>query len=136
MIKKIFSNQIFLFLITGVFAAACNFLSRIIFNNWFNYSTSIILAYLIGMITAFLLNKKIVFKETSQQLHISILYFTIINLFGIFQTWLVSLVVNSYLSPYFVTKSYSEMFAHAVGLSFPFFFSYLGHKKFSFKKKL
>lgn len=119
----------------GGFAAACNFLSRMVFNKWFSFSTSIVLAYVIGMITAFILNKTVVFKESTQDLHTSILFFSIINLFAIFQTWIVSMSLNFYVFPFLDIKSNSEMFAHAIGVIFPVFTSYLGHKHLSFKAK-
>lgn len=118
----------------GGFAAGCNFFSRIIFNQWFSYSVSIVLAYLIGMLTAFILNKLIVFKDSTQSLNKSVIYFSLINLLAIFQTWIISIVLNSYLFPSLGIFQYSKEISHAIGVLFPVFSSYFGHKKFSFHK--
>jgi putative flippase GtrA len=120
---------------TGGFAAACNFLSRMVFNKWFSFSTSIVLAYVIGMITAFILNKTLVFKESTQDLHTSILFFLLINLFAIFQTWMVTMGLNSFLFPYLGIVNYPMEIAHGIGILFPVFLSYFGHKSFSFKSR-
>ncbi|CAG9932801.1 protein of unknown function [Candidatus Nitrotoga arctica] len=37
---------VWLFLLTGVTAAAVNFFSRLLYNHWLDYSSSIIVAYL------------------------------------------------------------------------------------------
>jgi putative flippase GtrA len=87
------------------------------------------------MITAFILNKLLVFKDSSQELYKSIIFFTLINILAIFQTWVISMGLNSYVFPYLDIKSNSEMFAHAIGVIFPVFTSYLGHKYLSFKTK-
>ena len=134
MIKKILSNQVFLFLLVGGFAAGCNFFSRIIFNQWFSYSTSIVLAYLIGMLVAFVLNKFIVFKDSSQTLNKSILFFSLINLLAVLQTWSVSLLLKAIILPKLGLENHIDEIAHAFGVVFPVITSYIGHKKFSFKK--
>jgi putative flippase GtrA len=131
-IKNLLKNQVFLFLMVGGFAASCNFFSRIIFNQWFSYSTSIVLAYLIGMLTAFILNKFIVFKYSTQSFNKSVLYFSLINLLAIFQTCLLSITLNSYLFPTLGIFQYSKEIAHAIGVLLPVFSSYYGHKKLSF----
>ena len=53
---KIFLNKQFtLFVVTGGIAAAANFGSRILFNRWMDFSSAVILAYITGMVVAFLL---------------------------------------------------------------------------------
>ena len=44
-----------IFLLTGGIAAAVNFGSRIVYSNWLGFSTAVVLAYITGMITAFVL---------------------------------------------------------------------------------
>ena len=57
-------NQFAGFLVAGGIAAVVNFLSRIGFNLFFGYAISIVLAYLTGMVTAFLLNRHGVFAPS------------------------------------------------------------------------
>ena len=51
------SRQFILFLFAGGLAAAVNFGSRIALSHWMDYVPSIIIAYLLGMMSAFMLNK-------------------------------------------------------------------------------
>ncbi len=132
MIGPFASRQFLTFLITGAIAATVNFSSRIVFSFWFNFSVSVVLAYLVGMATAFVLAKKFVFKDSSHSLHRSALFFTLVNVFAAFQTWLVSVVLLYYILPAIGVKHFSEEIAHGIGVVFPIFSSYLGHKRWSF----
>jgi len=67
-IKQFLSHQFLLFLITGGTAAAVNFFSRILYSLWLPFSVAVVLAYLTGMITAFILAKLFVFKNSQQSM--------------------------------------------------------------------
>lgn len=133
MIKSLASNQFLVFLITGGIAALVNFGSRIIYNIFVDFSYAIILAYLTGMVTAFILAKRYVFTQSSQKLHTSIMFFSLVNLVAVAQTWLISISLAYYLLPHFGIVEYVLEISHAVGISIPVFTSYLGHKYFTFK---
>jgi len=127
------SRQFLVFLLTGGTAALVNFGSRIFYNQWFNFSSSIVIAYLTGMITAFILAKLFVFKQSQQSLHKSIVFFILVNGVAVIQTWLISLGLAYYLLPRLHIVMYVKEIAHAVGVIVPVFTSYVGHKHFSFK---
>jgi len=122
-----------LFLLTGGTAAVVNFISRIIYNHWFDYSTSIIVAYLTGMMTAFVLARLFVFTETSQKWHRSALIFTLVNVIAVTQTWAISMALAYYILPSAGVTRFAPEIAHAAGVAFPVFTSYLGHKHWSFR---
>lgn len=127
------SKQFTLFLVTGGVAATINFLSRIFYNKFTNFSLAIILAYITGMITAFILAKLFVFTETKQSLQHSILFFCLVNGLAILQTWFISILFAYYIFPILKMNLYPNEIAHAIGIIVPVFSSYLGHKHFSFK---
>lgn len=133
MIRKFISRQFFLFLFTGSLAALVNFTSRIGYNRFVDYSTAIVFAYITGMITAFILAKLFVFKESHQSTHRSAFYFVLVNIVAIAQTWFISVGLAFYAFPYIGIKHYVPEIAHAIGLAIPIFTSYIGHKKLSFK---
>lgn len=133
MIQQFLSKQFMVFLITGGTAAAVNFCSRIIYNLWLSFSLSVIIAYLTGMITAFVLAKLFVFKESQQSVHRSILFFTLVNLVAVLQTWLISMGLAYYLLPSLGVTLFVKEISHATGVVIPVFTSYLGHKRWSFK---
>lgn len=133
--KQFYSKQFVIFILTGGVAAAVNFGSRILYNQWVSFSIAIILAYLTGMITAFILARAFVFKESSQSVHKSILYFSLVNGIAILQTWGVSLLLANYLLPAAGVSLYSHEISHACGVAVPVFTSYIGHKRLSFRER-
>lgn len=133
MISHFMSRQFMTFLLTGGVAAAVNFCSRIVYNLWVSFSAAVIIAYITGMITAFVLAKMFVFKESSQSLNRSIFFFTLINLVAVLQTWLISMAMVYYVLPAMGVNFFNKELAHALGIVVPVFTSYLGHKHFSFK---
>ena len=86
MIGAFKSRQFVAFLVTGGLAAAVNFGSRILYNQWMGFSPAIVLAYITGMITAFVLAKLFVFRDSQRSLHQSALYFVLVNGVAVLQT--------------------------------------------------
>ncbi len=136
MIRKNFlSTQFLKFLIVGGFAAAINFVSRIFLSDVMSYRWSIIVAYLIGMVTAYLLSRFFVFEKSGRKPLHEFYYFSIVNLFAVGQVWGISILLVEYIFPKSGFKFYPEEIAHIIGLSVPIFTSFLGHKYWSFKPK-
>ena len=133
MIRAFASRQFLLFLVTGGTAAAVNFLSRIVFNQWLDYSSAIILAHLFGMVTAFVLARLFVFRQSSQDWRRSALLFTLVNVVAVAQTWAISVGLAYYVLPKAGVTRFAPEIAHAAGVIFPVFTSYLGHKRWSFR---
>jgi putative flippase GtrA len=127
------SAQFMIFLVTGGTAAAVNFFSRILYGHWVDFSTAVVLAYLTGMVTAYLLARRFVFKESSQSLHRSVSFFILVNLVAVAQTWVISMVLAYYVLPALGVRCFVPEIAHAVGVIVPVFTSYIGHKRFTFK---
>ncbi|NTV21839.1 MAG: GtrA family protein [Chlorobium limicola] len=132
MIRQYISRQFAVFLLTGGIAAAVNFSSRIVFSRYTCYQAAIVLACIVGMITAFILARVFVFTESSQKIHRSAIYFVLVNLLALAQTWMVSIGLAFYVLPYLGVRDYAHEIAHAVGIVIPVFTSYIGHKRFSF----
>lgn len=133
MIRAFFSRQFIIFLVTGGIAAAANFLSRIFFNQWLSFSASIIIAYLIGMTIAFILAKIFVFKQSQQSLHKSAAFFVLVNGVAVLQTWGISLALAYSILPALGVEYHTKEIAHAAGVIFPVFTSFIGHKYLSFQ---
>ncbi|MFA6036673.1 MAG: GtrA family protein [Legionellales bacterium] len=133
MIREFFSKQFVIFLFTGVTAALVNFGSRIVYSHWLDFSSAIVLAYITGMITAFGLAKLFVFKQSTQNIYRSIFFFCIVNLVAVAQTLLISMGLAYYFLPLIGVTVFVLEFAHAAGVAFPVFTSYIGHKRWSFR---
>ena len=125
-------KEFILFVAAGGFAALVNFVSRIIFNFWLSFEVSVVLAYLIGMITAYILTKIFVFKAKSVGLVSSSIKFTIVNILAVLQTYFISVYLYYWLNNN-INFDYNKEIAHFVGIAFPVITSYIGHKYYSFK---
>jgi len=134
-IQQFLSKQFILFLVTGGTAALVNFGSRIVYNQWVSFSGAIVLAYLTGMVTAFVLARWLVFKRSEQSFACSAMLFCAVNVIAVVQTWLISMGLALYVLPYWGVTRYAKEIAHAVGVVVPVFTSYLGHKHFSFRER-
>jgi len=133
MIRTMFSRQFVLFVLAGGVAAGANFGSRILYSHWCGFTMAIVLAYITGMITAFVLSRAFVFRDSAQPLHHSAFYFVLVNLVAVLQTWAVTAVLAFYILPLLSVTAYRMELAHAVGVVVPVFSSYVGHKRFSFR---
>lgn len=134
MIDQFRSRQFLLFLLTGGMAAAVNFGSRILFSVWLSFSTAVILAYLTGMVTAFVLARLFVFKQSSQSVQRSAFFFVLVNVIAVAQTWAISMGLAYYGLPALGVTRWVTEIAHAMGVVVPVFTSYLGHKHWSFRQ--
>lgn len=132
--SKTFRTEFMQFLIVGGFAALVNFVSRIIINEWVNYRVAVVLAYLVGMLTAFILSKIYVFEKSGRHHWHELRDFTLINLLAVIQVWLISVGLAEYLFPAIGYTFYAPEVAHLIGLAIPAVTSYLGHKYYSFRK--
>jgi putative flippase GtrA len=132
-IQSFLSKEFLGFLITGGIAATVNFLSRIYFNQFYSFSVSVVFAYLLGMLTAFILARVFVFNKSSQSIGRSVVIFSLVNVLALTQTWLISMGLNYYVLPRLGVERFVPEISSAIGIIFPVFTSYLGHKYWSFK---
>lgn len=134
MIRKHFLNQQFLrFLVVGGMAAGVNFISRIFLSETMSYRWAIFVAYIVGMLTAYLLSRAFVFEKSSRKPIHELYYFSIVNVVAVCQVWGISILLAEYIFPKTGFGFYPEEIAHIIGLSVPIFTSFLGHKFWSFK---
>jgi putative flippase GtrA len=120
------------FLAVGVVAALVNILSRIALNYVMSYEVAIVVAYVCGMTTAYVLNKLFVFSPSGRAVHDEYIRFTIVNLFAVAQVWIVSVGLAFYVFPSIGFGWHAETVAHIIGVMVPAVTSYFGHRHFSF----
>lgn len=134
-IKSLYAHKNFLhFLLACGIAAAVNFESRIWIGHYTSYATSIVLAYGLGIATAFILCRCFVFESKKNDTKKQILIFTLVNLFAILQTLAVSLTLDRYILPLWIHDTFARKeVAHFIGICVPAFTSYIGHKFWSFR---
>jgi putative flippase GtrA len=133
MFSSFLSKEFFLFLWTGGVAAIVNFSSRFFYNRFMGFSWAIVAAYLTGMVTAYVLAKTFVFKNTRNSTSQSIFFFTVVNVLALLQTWGISLLLAYKILPALGVQHSVEAIAHLTGIMVPVFTSYVGHKHLSFR---
>lgn len=133
--KQLFTLEFIRFLSIGGIAAAVNFFSRILLSEWLVFKIAVIVAYMIGMVVAFILFRVFVFKASKHGIKKEAYYFVMVNLLAIVQVWLISVGLAEYLFPAIEFSFYREEIAHLVGISVPAITSYYGHKYWSFAQQ-
>jgi putative flippase GtrA len=128
-------RRFILFLGAGGAAALVNILSRIALNWAMPYEMAIVVAYVVGMTTAFLLNKLFVFAASGRGVKSEYLRFALMNLAALAQVWIVSVGLARLVFPAAGFAWHAETVAHVIGVAAPAYTSYLGHKYFSFAAK-
>lgn len=122
-------------MITGGLAALVNVISRVGLSRLLRFELAVLLAYGVGMLTAYVLARKIVFVQSRTSVRRSFAAFALVNLFAILQTWLVSVGLRNWLLPLLGIVVLSDLIAHSVGVLVPVVSSYFGHKHISFRQR-
>lgn len=98
------------------------------------FELAVVVAYLIGMVVAYLLARGFVFQPSGQSTRSEFLRFGLVNLVGIIQVWLVSIILANWLLPAVGFDWNIELVAHTIGVLSPVITSYFGHKLFTFRR--
>ncbi|MCC6912511.1 MAG: GtrA family protein [Rhodospirillaceae bacterium] len=130
--RNLLANRFARFLITGGVAAGVNVVSRYFLSTAMEYRWAVIVAYLCGMTTAWVLSRLFVFEETGRSRTAEYARFGLVNVVAAAQVWVVSVGLAEYVFPKLGFDWHPEDVAHVIGVVIPVFTSYLGHKHFSF----
>ena len=122
-----------LFLVTGGIAAGVNIVARTLLERLVSYEGAVGLAYLAGMVTAFVLARVFVFKPAEGDARGEFLRFTLVNGVAFVQVWVVSVGLARVVFPAVGFVWQAETVAHVIGVLSPVVTSYVLHKRFSFR---
>ncbi|MBM5798467.1 MAG: GtrA family protein [Cyanobacteria bacterium K_Offshore_0m_m2_072] len=128
-------REFLLFLITGGVAALVNVVSRMGFSQLLRFELAVLLAYGVGVLTAYVLARKFVFLQSRTSVRRSFAAFALVNLFAVLQTWLVSVGLRNWLLPLLGIVVLRDLIAHGIGVAVPVLSSYFGHKHISFRQR-
>ncbi len=129
------SRQFISFIITGAIAALVNVVSRVVFSQLIHFELAVLMAYAIGMLTAYVLARKFVFLQSRTSVRSSFAAFALVNIFAVLQTWLVSVGLRNWLLPLLGIVVLRDLIAHGIGVAVPVLSSYFGHKHISFRQR-
>jgi putative flippase GtrA len=133
--EEFLSPQFRRFLVTGGIAAGVNLSSRLAFSRVAPVWVAVVLAYLCGMATAYVLARRYVFTENQSRVVDSSLRFALVNLLGIAQTTVVSVVLGDHVFPAFGWIRHAHDIAHPIGVAAPVFVSFIAHRRWTFGRR-
>ncbi|HQS09679.1 MAG: hypothetical protein B7Y12_18310 [Rhizobiales bacterium 24-66-13] len=122
------------FLLAGGLAAVTNFASRFGFDLYFNYRVSVSLAYLVGFLTAFTLNRLFVFPASGKALHTEMSWFFLFNALAFPVVLGASVGLDRLFSP-FLPAALAQAGAHAIAIMLPVFVNFAAHKFITFRSR-
>lgn len=132
-VHRLPASRFLRFLLVGGVAATVNLLVGIALRQWLGFTAAAVLAYGVGMVTAFALNRALVFAGATGALPVQAAWFVLVNLAGVAQTVLIGLLLVRIVFPWLGMDWHAATLAHAVGIAVPVVTSYLGHKHLSFR---
>lgn len=127
-------RQFLRFVLTGGFAALVNLVSRYLLNSAMPFAIAVAVAYLCGMVTAYVLGRLFVFERSGRSVADELWRFTLVNAVAALQVWIISVGLGEYLFRWARLSFHPLEIAHLVGVSVPVLTSYVGHRHFSFAK--
>jgi putative flippase GtrA len=120
------------YLALGGLAAAVNWGSRFAWSRIMPFSAAVVVAYMTGMLVAFLLFRAYVFPGSVTPLRQQVRNFVLVNLLGIAQTWIIAMLLVDKLFPAIGFKLYPEAIGHGLAIAAPVVTSWFGHRRFTF----
>ncbi len=121
------------FITTSGTSAAIIMATRWLLSLLLAYETAVALAYVVGVVTAFLLARLFVFERVTGDTHAQFARFALVNVIGFTQVWLISVGLVRWVFPAVGPVWNAETLAHLIGLGSLAATSYSLHKRFSFR---
>lgn len=126
--------QFLKFLLAGGFAALVNMGSRYVLNYFMRFEVAVVLAYLCGFFTAYILSRLYVFDPSGRSRRTEIKRFAIVNVFSLGVVWVVSVGLARVLFPAIDFTWHADDIAHVCGVLAPAVTSYIGHRFYTFAR--
>lgn len=120
------------FLFLGGLAALTNLVARYFLNYVMPFELAVVLAYLCGMVVAFVLFGRLLFEGGQGTLSRKLVRFTFVNVLGAALAWVVSVAMARLVLPNIGWTWQPLEVAHVIGVAAPAISSYLLHKRYTF----
>ena len=134
MTMRLINSEFVRFMLAGGVAAIVNILSRWGLSSLMSFQVAVVIAYLIGMATAFVLTRAFVFGGSDRRVRSEVARFVLVNIAALLQVWIVSVGLADFVFPRIGWTWHPELVAHVIGVLSPVVDSHLGHKHFTFEK--
>jgi len=134
-VRAVVGSEFGRFLLTGGVAAGVNVAARWLLSHAMIYEAAVVLAYLAGMTTAYLLSRAFVFARSGRTVADEAVRFALVNVVALAQVWIVSVGLARLVFPAVGFAWHAEDIAHLIGVVIPAVTSYFGHRHFSFASR-
>lgn len=123
------------FLVTGGIAALVNLLSRYALNYLMPFEAAVVVAYFLGMTTAYLLARRFVFDASGRSVTSEVRRFVLVNVVALGFVWAISVGLARIVFPAITFTWHADDIAHLIGVLAPAVTSYVGHRFYTFARK-
>lgn len=130
-----FSGQFALFLFSSGAALLLHWVSRMALSLVLPFSTAVIVAYGIGMLSAYLLQKRYVFTQSGNSRTREITLFVAVNLAWLPVVWLLSMWLGEYVLPHFLDRTLAHGLGHGIAITTPVLVNFAFHKFLTFRER-
>lgn len=120
------------FLVAGGLAALANFASRLLLQPYAGFKVAVVLAYLVGFTTAFLLNRAFVFPKSGKPMRVEIAWFFLFNLLAFPVVVVSAILLRDFVFVRFLPHALAETVAHGVAILIPVAFNFAAHRLVTF----
>lgn len=97
-----------------------------------SFEIAVIIAYLVGMLTAYVLARRFVFQASGRSVVSELKRFAVVNVFSLVLVWSISVGLADHLFPAVGLVWHAEDIAHFIGVAAPAVVSYFGHRAYTF----
>lgn len=123
------------FLVTGGIAALVNLASRYVLNQLMPFEAAVVVAYLLGMTTAYLLARRFVFDASGRPVVSEVRRFVLVNIVALGFVWAISVGLARIVFPAIAFTWHADDIAHLIGVLAPAATSYFGHRFYTFARR-
>lgn len=127
----------FTYFLTALFGASVNFVSQILYRNYFDYTTSVFLGYITATIASFIPTKVFAFsaKSTGNTGREAVKFLIIASVALAVQVYVAKYTLEWVANPLFPDTSefWREKGSHVVGMGCSFMANFFGHKLLTFR---
>lgn len=121
------------FLAVGGTAALLHWLARFAFDAYMGFGVAVVLAYAVGILVAFVLNRFFVFPRSARPVRDEMAIFTIVNIASFPIVVAISVLFGLYILPQFLSLDVAKAIGHGAGVLSPVFVNFAAHKWITFK---
>ncbi|MGD2131244.1 MAG: GtrA family protein [Maricaulaceae bacterium] len=121
------------FVATASVAALTNLIGRFVLDVWLPFEMAVVLAYLAGMVVAFVMFQRLIFGDPGSPVGRQVYRFCLVNAMNLGLTVAVASLLARLVFPAIGMSWRPDDVAHVIAVAAPALPAYLGHKHYTYK---